>query len=63
MASKSPSKSPKTLPSAWAPTAVAHQKRGGAGAGAHRDKKRDTEQVPRKRKHKGRGPEAGDSAD
>lgn len=46
---------PRGAPTPGAPTAVAHQKRGGAGAGAHRDKKRDEELVPRKRKHKGRG--------
>jgi hypothetical protein len=58
MAKPPPGTTPKKAPTPGAPTAVAHQKRGGAGAGPHRDKKRDEEQVPRKRKHKGRGLES-----
>jgi len=35
------------------PIAVAHQMRGGAGAGRHRNRVRRARQVPRVRKHKG----------
>ncbi|MDF1699539.1 MAG: hypothetical protein P1V36_00065 [Planctomycetota bacterium] len=36
-----------------APAAVAHQMRGGSGAGPHKVRTRDERRVPRKRKHKG----------
>ena len=45
--------SKKKLPKQGNPVAVAHSKRGGAGAGHHKDKQRG-EQLPRKKKHKKR---------